>query len=114
MAELQEAATLCGTGKGFGGDPVSLSFRRANAHRQNSLRDPGEWTRLAVLGNLHTSTLLFGRFGRLASCQAHLRSHSGHKRPGWRLSHVPTAPKFTMKRATNFWDAGQLVPALDA
>ena len=33
--------------------------------------------------------------GRTATCQAHLRSHSG-RNAGAALSHAPTAPEFTI------------------
>ena len=98
VAELQDAATLLDR-KGFRERPSWSQLQEGKRPPQNSARDPGEWPHGWQFWASSTLDSSFRKmsmlFGRPASCQTHLRSHSGHN-AGMALSHAPTAPEFTI------------------
>ena len=98
VGELKQAASLLDRA-GFWWRPSWEALREGKRPPNNSARDPGEWPHG---WQYWASSILDSRFrkmfmlsGRSATCQAHLRSHSGHN-SGMALSHAPTSPEYTI------------------
>ena len=91
---------LSWTDEGFGGDIVGRLCKKVNVQPENESRNQGVWPHgwqfwVSSIFESHfrrTSTLS----GPTATCQAHLRSHSG-RNSGAALLHAPTAPEFTIR-----------------
>ena len=98
VGELKQAASLLDRA-GFWWRPSWQALHEGKRPPDFRARDPGEWPHG---WQYWASSILDCRFrkmsmlsGRSATCQAHLRSHSGHN-SGMALSHAPTTPEYTI------------------